>query len=43
MVVGLDDWQVGYASEVSEERLLSSEQKAQRPGSALADPANKLA
>jgi hypothetical protein len=28
MVMGLDDWQVGYASEISEERLLTSVQKA---------------
>lgn len=28
MVMGLDDWPVGYASEISEERLLTSVQKA---------------
>jgi hypothetical protein len=28
MVMGLDDWQVGYASEISEERLLASVRKA---------------
>lgn len=28
MVMGLDDWPIGYASEISEERLLASVQKA---------------
>jgi hypothetical protein len=28
MVMGLDDWQIGYSSEISEERLLTSVQKA---------------